>query len=43
MNQAAKKVYIFSIGNKKRRKHEESFLDPEDISSIPARLVLDRT
>ena len=41
--QAAKKVYVLAIGDEKRRKYEEALLDPEDISSIPARLVLDRT
>ena len=41
--QSAKKVYVLAIGDEKRRKYEEALLDPEDISSIPARLVLDRT
>jgi len=41
--QAAKKVYVLAIGDEKRRKYEEALLDPEDISSILARLVLDRT
>jgi 6-phosphogluconolactonase len=40
---AAKQVYVLAIGDEKRRKYEEALLDPEDISSIPARLVLDRT
>lgn len=40
---AAKKVYVLAIGDEKRRKYEEALLDPEDIGSIPARLVLDRT
>ena len=41
--QAAKRVYVLAIGEEKRRKYEEALLEPEDISSIPARLVLDRT
>jgi 6-phosphogluconolactonase/glucosamine-6-phosphate isomerase/deaminase len=41
--QAAKQVYVLAIGDEKRRKYEEALLDPKDISSIPARLVLDRT
>lgn len=41
--QAAKSVYVLAIGDEKRRKYEEALLDPKDISSIPARLVLDRT
>lgn len=41
--QSAKRVYVLAIGDKKRRKYEEALLDPQDISSIPARLVLDRT
>jgi 6-phosphogluconolactonase len=41
--QSAKKVYVLAIGDEKRRKYEEALFDPEDISSIPARLVLDRT
>jgi len=41
--QSAKQVYVLAIGDEKRCKYEEVLLDPEDISSIPARLVLDRT
>jgi len=41
--QSAKQVYVLAIGDEKRRKYEEALFDPEDISSIPARLVLDRT
>lgn len=41
--QSAKRVYVLAIGDEKKRKYEEALLDPEDISSIPARLVLDRT
>jgi len=40
---SAKRVYVLALGDKKRRKYEEALLDPEDISSIPARLVLDKT
>lgn len=41
--QSAKHVYIFAIGKEKRCKYEEALLNPEDVKSIPARLVLDRT
>ena len=41
--QSAKHVYVLALGDEKRRKYEEAILDREDISSIPARLVLDRT
>ena len=40
---AAKHVYVLAIGDEKRRKYEEALVEPEDISSLPARLVLDRT
>jgi 6-phosphogluconolactonase len=40
---SAKQVYILAIGDERKRKYEEALLDPEDISAIPARLVLDRT
>ena len=40
---SAKKVYVLAIGKEKRRKYEEALLNPQDISTIPARLVLDRT
>jgi len=40
--QAAKHVYVLAIGDKKRLKYEEALLEPEDINSLPARLVLDR-
>lgn len=41
--QSAKQVYVLAIGDEKKRKYEEALLDPGDINSIPARLVLDRT
>ena len=41
--ESAKQVYVLAIGDEKKRKYEEALLDPEDINSIPARLVLDRT
>jgi 6-phosphogluconolactonase len=41
--QAAKKVHVLAIGDEKRRKYEEALIDPENIGSIPARLVLNRT
>jgi len=40
---SAKKVYVLAIGDEKKRKYEEALAHPEDINSIPARLVLDRT
>ena len=39
---AAKQVYVLAIGDEKKRMYEELCRDPEDITSIPARLVLDR-
>ena len=39
---SAKQVYVLAFGKEKRRKYEEALLNPEDISSIPARFVLDR-
>ncbi|XDZ70403.1 6-phosphogluconolactonase [Alphaproteobacteria bacterium LSUCC0744] len=41
--QAAKQVYVLAIGEEKKCKYEEALLDPDDINSIPARLVLNRT
>ena len=41
--QSAKQVYVLAIGEEKRRKYEEALQDPDDINSMPARLVLDRT
>jgi 6-phosphogluconolactonase/glucosamine-6-phosphate isomerase/deaminase len=41
--QSAKQVYVLAIGDEKRRKYEEALLDPENISTMPVRLVLDRT
>jgi len=40
---SAKQVYVLALGDEKKLKYEEALLDPDDISSIPARLVLDRT
>ena len=34
---------MLAIGEEKRRKYEEALQDPDDINSMPARLVLDRT
>jgi len=41
--QSAKQVFVLAIGDKKRRKYEEALIDPDDIKSIPARLVLNKT
>ena len=38
--QSAKEIYVLAIGEKKRHKYEEALINPEGISSIPARLVL---
>ena len=37
---SAKQIYTLAIGEDKRRKYEEALLNPDDIASIPARMVL---
>jgi len=39
----AKKVYVMALGNKKYLKFKDIFLDPADIKSFPARLLLGST
>ena len=39
----AKKVYVMALGNKKYLKIKDIFLDPADIKSFPARLLLGST
>jgi len=43
MIKSTKNIFVLAIGDEKKRKYEEALHDPDDISSIPARLVLDRT
>jgi len=40
---SAKKIFVLAIGEDKKRKYEEALQNPGEISSIPARLVLDGT
>jgi len=40
---AAKEGYVLAIGEDKKKKYEEALINPTDIASIPAILVLDRT
>jgi len=39
----AKHVFVLALGDEKRRMYEKALEVPEDIESIPARLVLNRT
>jgi 6-phosphogluconolactonase len=41
--QSARHVFVMALGEQKRAVYEEALRDPEDIDSIPARLVLNRT
>jgi len=41
--QNARQVFVMALGEQKRAVYEEALRDPEDIDSIPARLVLERT
>lgn len=41
--QRAKQVFVLAIGTEKQSKYEQALHDPQDIESIPARLVMDRT
>jgi len=41
--EAAKQVFVLALGSEKKRMYEKALLNPEDVYSLPVRLVLDRT